>query len=47
MNTRSGRVLILAILALALAALTWQLTHMNNGGQAFDGTWAPPRPASS
>ncbi|MFC5265147.1 ABC transporter permease [Kribbella qitaiheensis] len=35
-DTRSGRVLILAILALAVAALTWQLTHMNSGQQAFD-----------
>jgi ABC-type transport system involved in multi-copper enzyme maturation permease subunit len=35
-NTRSGRVLILAILALAVAALTWQLTHMEPGKSAFD-----------
>jgi ABC-type transport system involved in multi-copper enzyme maturation permease subunit len=35
-NTRSGRVLILAILALAVAALTWQLTHMDPGKAAFD-----------
>ncbi|MFC0627559.1 ABC transporter permease [Kribbella deserti] len=30
-NTRSGRVLILAIVALALAAITWQLTHLEPG----------------
>ncbi|MEU4390349.1 ABC transporter permease [Kribbella sp. NPDC023855] len=36
-NTRSGQVLILGILALALAALTWELTHMQDGKQAFDG----------
>jgi hypothetical protein len=35
-DTRSGRFLILGILALAVAALTWQLTHMNNGQQGFD-----------
>ncbi len=36
-NTRSGQVLILGILALALAALTWELTHLGDGRQAFDG----------
>jgi ABC-type transport system involved in multi-copper enzyme maturation permease subunit len=35
-DTRSGRVLILAILALAVAALTWQLTHMDPGQATFD-----------
>ncbi len=35
-DTRSGRVLILAILAIAAAALTWQLTHMDDGRQTFD-----------
>ena len=35
-DTRSGRVLILAILALALAALTWQLTHPGSGPAKFD-----------
>jgi ABC-type transport system involved in multi-copper enzyme maturation permease subunit len=35
-DTRSGRVLILAILALAVAALTWQLTHMDPGKATFD-----------
>ncbi|MEV8376768.1 ABC transporter permease [Kribbella sp. NPDC056861] len=34
-NTRSGRFLILGILALAVAALGWQLTHLNDGRQAF------------
>ncbi|WP_432944583.1 ABC transporter permease [Kribbella sp. CA-253562] len=34
-NTRSGRMLILGILAVALAALTWQLTHLPNGPVAF------------
>ena len=36
-NTRSGRVLILAILALAVAALVWELTHLGNGPARFDG----------
>lgn len=36
-NTRSGRFLILGIIAVALAALTWQLTHLNDGKQAFEG----------
>src|SRR3954471_19267433 len=36
-NTRSGRFLILGILALAVAALTWQLTHLDDGVQRFDG----------
>ncbi|ADB29748.1 hypothetical protein Kfla_0627 [Kribbella flavida DSM 17836] len=35
-NTRSGQVLILGILALAIAALTWQLTHLPSGPAAFD-----------
>lgn len=30
-NTRSGRVLLLAILALALFAVGWQLTHLGDG----------------
>jgi len=37
LDTRSGRVLIAAILALAVAALTWQLTHLPPGPAAFDG----------
>ncbi|TWD81198.1 hypothetical protein FB561_2303 [Kribbella amoyensis] len=36
-DTRSGRVLILAILALAAAALTWELTHLGSGPARFDG----------
>ncbi|QNE20371.1 ABC transporter permease [Kribbella qitaiheensis] len=36
LDTRSGRVLVLAILAVAVAALTWQLTHMDAGPQKFD-----------
>ncbi len=36
-NTRSGRVLILAILALAVAALVWELTHLGDGPARFDG----------
>lgn len=36
-NTRSGRVLILGILAIALAAIGWQLTHLDPGPAAFDG----------
>jgi hypothetical protein len=36
-NTRSGRVLIAAILLIALAALTWQLTHLPKGPAGFDG----------
>lgn len=35
-DTRSGRLLILAILAIALAALTWQLTHPTDGKQGLD-----------
>ncbi len=35
LDTRSGRVLVLAILALAVAALTWQLTHTNNEVAGF------------
>jgi hypothetical protein len=35
-NTRSGRYLILGILALAVAALGWKLTHLGNGTQSFD-----------
>ena len=36
-NTRSGRVLIAAILLLAVAAITWQLTHLPQGPAGFDG----------
>ncbi|MFF0266689.1 ABC transporter permease [Kribbella sp. NPDC004536] len=36
-NTRSGRVLIAAILLVALAALTWQATHLPSRGAGFDG----------
>ena len=36
-NTRSGRVLIAAILAVAIAAITWQLTHLPKGPAGFDG----------
>ncbi|GAB2564778.1 ABC transporter permease [Kribbella endophytica] len=36
-NTRSGRVLILAILAIAVAALVWELTHLGDGPARFDG----------
>jgi ABC-2 type transport system permease protein len=36
-DTRSGRVLIAAILLLAVAALTWQMTHMPKGDAGFDG----------
>ncbi|MEU4193130.1 ABC transporter permease [Kribbella sp. NPDC026611] len=36
-DTRSGRVLIAAILAIALAALTWQITHLPAGAAGFDG----------
>ncbi len=36
-NTRSGRVLILAILAIAMAALVWELTHLGDGPARFDG----------
>jgi hypothetical protein len=35
-NTRSGRFLILGILALAIAALGWKLTHLSDGTQSFD-----------
>jgi len=35
-DTRSGRYLILGIIAIALAALGWQLTHMPTGPSAFD-----------
>ncbi|MGZ0149161.1 ABC transporter permease [Kribbella sp. WER1] len=35
-NTRSGRVLIAAILLIALAALAWQLTHLPSGTVGFD-----------
>jgi len=40
-DTRSGRVLILAIIAIALAALTWQLTHPPDGKQTFDAFLEP------
>jgi hypothetical protein len=36
-DTRSGRVLIAGILLLALAALTWQFTHMPKGDAGFEG----------
>ncbi|WP_427886293.1 ABC transporter permease [Kribbella sp. GL6] len=36
-NTRSGRVLIAGILLIALAALTWQATHLPAKGAGFDG----------
>ena len=36
-NTRSGRVLIAAILLIALAALAWQITHLPKGDAGFDG----------
>ena len=36
-NTRSGRVLIAAILLIALAALAWQITHLPKGPAGFDG----------
>jgi hypothetical protein len=34
-NTRSGRVLIAAILLIGLAAITWQMTHLDGGPAAF------------
>ncbi|TDD19806.1 ABC transporter permease [Kribbella turkmenica] len=36
-NTRSGRVLIAAILLLAVIAIGWQLTHLPQGPAGFDG----------
>jgi ABC-type transport system involved in multi-copper enzyme maturation permease subunit len=36
-NTRSGRVLLAAILLLALVAIGWQLTHLPQGAAGFDG----------
>jgi hypothetical protein len=36
-NTRSGRVLIAAILLIAVAALAWQITHLPQGAAGFDG----------
>jgi hypothetical protein len=36
-DTRSGRVLIAAILLIALAALAWQITHLPRGDAGFDG----------
>jgi hypothetical protein len=36
-NTRSGRVLIAAILLLAVVAITWQGTHLPKEGAGFDG----------
>ncbi|GAA0570339.1 ABC transporter permease [Kribbella sandramycini] len=36
-NTRSGRVLIGAILLIALAAMTWQFTHLPEGAAGVDG----------
>jgi ABC-type transport system involved in multi-copper enzyme maturation permease subunit len=35
-DTRSGRILILAILVLAVAALAWQLTHPEDGAARFE-----------
>jgi hypothetical protein len=35
-DTRSGRFLILGILAIAAAALTWQLTHLPSGPATFE-----------
>jgi hypothetical protein len=37
LNTRSGRVLIAAILLLAAAAIAWQATHLPKQGAGFDG----------
>ncbi|MEV5961826.1 ABC transporter permease [Kribbella sp. NPDC051952] len=37
LNTRSGRVLIAAILLLAAAAIAWQGTHLPKQGAGFDG----------
>lgn len=37
LNTRSGRVLIAAILLLAAAAIAWQGTHLPKEGAGFDG----------
>ncbi|WP_433165048.1 ABC transporter permease [Kribbella sp. CA-247076] len=36
-NTRSGRVLIAAIMLLALITIGWQLTHLPQGPAGFDG----------
>jgi ABC-type transport system involved in multi-copper enzyme maturation permease subunit len=36
-NTRSGRVLIAAVLLLAVIAIGWQLTHLPEGPAAFEG----------
>src|SRR5262249_36939125 len=36
-NTRSGRVLIAAILLLAIAAITWKMTHLQPGPATFEG----------
>ena len=36
-DTRSGRVLIAAILLIALAAITWQFTHLPKGDATFEG----------
>jgi ABC-type transport system involved in multi-copper enzyme maturation permease subunit len=35
-DTRSGRVLLLGILALALAGIGWRLTHLNDGPVSFE-----------
>ncbi|MFI5732376.1 ABC transporter permease [Kribbella sp. NPDC051587] len=38
LDTRSGRVLVAAILLIALAAMTWQITHLSDdGGASFAG----------
>ncbi|MGW6278868.1 ABC transporter permease [Kribbella sp. NPDC055071] len=39
-DTRSGRVLIAAILLIGLAAITWQLTHLDGGPATFDNVLA-------
>ncbi|TDD57140.1 ABC transporter permease [Kribbella antibiotica] len=36
LDTRSGRVLVAAILLIALAAMTWQITHLGEGTVGFD-----------
>ncbi|HET6988225.1 MAG TPA: ABC transporter permease [Kribbella sp.] len=37
LNTRSGRALVAAILLVAIAAISWQLTHLPQGPAGFDG----------
>jgi hypothetical protein len=36
-NTRSGQMLILGVLAIAIAALGWELTHLGSGPASFEG----------